>query len=298
MRNKILGIVLTILLFISLDRISGLFLNVGLEKYFGLNTPSKVLLIGHSHLMLATDKKKMEDELGCKVAKYCREGVNAIDRLQMAKHYLDSKYADSLKVVLYGVDQFMLTGEQLSENAYKLFYPFMDDPAMDSYIYQSTDKLDYWQHKLVATTRYSDALLNSSLRGWMNNWDNYKFGRLNVDQLRKDIAKGQQRKIHFNQDLQKAFENTLQLFVDRKIQIVLVNTPVAKLLNEAEPEPYQKIISYFQELDDTSEWIHYLDLNPTNSDRYELFFDAIHLNTDGQKVINDEIVEYLRKEVM
>jgi lysophospholipase L1-like esterase len=35
----------------------------------------------------------------------------------------------------------------------------------------------------------------------------------------------------------------------------------------------------------------YWDMNPEYSERYELFFDPIHLNPQGQKVASDKIIE-------
>lgn len=142
MYKKIVSILLFLSLFICIDRGMGWVLNTGLEDYFGLNQHSEVLLIGHSHLMLAIDKEELEAGIGRKVSKYCREGVNVFDRYEMVKQYLRSSYSDSLKVVLYGVDQFMFTGKGLSENSYKLFYPFMDEDNMNEYIRRSTDHYD------------------------------------------------------------------------------------------------------------------------------------------------------------
>ena len=295
MKKRIVILLSVILLFLSLDRIIGYTLNIGLEKYFGLNTPAKVLLIGHSHLMLATDKAGMETHLGVPVAKYCREGVNVADRYQMVKHYLDTKYADSLKVVLYGVDQFMFTDAGLSANSYKLFYPFMDDKIMDNYIRKEALPLDYWQHKLICTTRYSDALLNSAIRGWMSNWDNYKYGQLDVQQLKYDLSVGKQRHICFERQLVDLFERTLNLLTGKGVRVVLVNTPIAQLLNEYEPEKYRKVIDYFKELDERSKLIYYLDFNPQYEDQYDMFFDPIHINPTGQKKISGDINSFLLK---
>lgn len=46
-----------------------------------------------------------------------------------------------------------------------------------------------------------------------------------------------------------------------------------------------------KQTDATSDNVFYWDLNPKYSEWYELFFDPIHLNADGQKVINEELVE-------
>ena len=291
MKRKILGILLFVFAFIGIDRGIGWILNNGLNRYFGLDQHSKVLLIGHSHLMLAIDKISFEQEIGLPVSKYCREGVNVADRYEMVRQYLSSPYSDSLEVVLYGVDQFMFTGEGLSKNSYKLFYPFIDEENMDRYIRESADFTDYWLHKLVCMTRYTDALINSSIRGYRKDWSNYKTGNLDVEALKEQINKGQQRHIHFERDLIDYFEKTLGLLTQKGIKVILVNTPIAAPLNGYEPDLYRQIISYFQEKADASSLIDYWDFNPQFSTRYDLFFDPIHLNVRGQKVINKEIVD-------
>ena len=65
-------------------------MNNGLNRYFGLDSHSEVLLIGHSHLMLAVDKVNFEAGIGHSVSKYCREGVNVSDRYEMIRQYLFS----------------------------------------------------------------------------------------------------------------------------------------------------------------------------------------------------------------
>lgn len=279
-----------------MDRGLGAVINKGIECYYGLNQHSEVLLIGHSQLMLATDKEALEAGIGRKVSKYCREGVNVVDRYAMVRQYLSFPYSDSLEVVLYGVDQYLFTGGGLSKNSYKLFYPFMDEDNMNEYIKQSTDSYDYWLHKLVCTTRYSDVLLNSAWRGWKGNWSNYKEGMLNIASLEKQISKKQKQRIRFDQSLKETFEATLRMLTEKKIRVVLVNTPVARILNEYEPESYKEIIDYFQQLASSSSMIYYWDMNPDFSDQYDLFFDPIHLNPAGQKAINEQIIENFKKD--
>lgn len=297
MLKKILSILIFILLFICIDHGMKTILNCGLNRYFGLDQHSKILLIGHSQLMLAIDKQELEQQTHVKVSKYCREGVNVADRYAMIKQYLSLPCSDSLKVVMYGVDQFMFTGAGLSKNSYKLFYPFIDNPNIDQYIKEYTNTYDYWLHKTVCTTRYSDALINSAIRGWRKDWSNYKEGNLNIESLKRQIAKGQQRHICFEQELIESFEETLRLLVEKNIHIVLINTPIAKPLNEYEPEAYKKIIHYFQEKAAACSLIHYWDMNPQFSDKYELFFDPIHLNPEGQHAVTNQIIkntEYIK----
>ena len=215
----------------------------------------------------------------------------------MIRQYLSSPYRDSLKVVLYGVDQFMFTGEGLSKNSYKLFYPFIDEENMDRYIRESADFKDYWLHKLICTTRYSDALINSAIRGYRKDWSNYKVGNLDVDALKGQIKNGTQRHIHFEQDLIDCFEKTLSLLTQKGIRVVLINTPIAEPLNQYEPEEYHKIITYLQQKADSFPCIYYWDFNPKFSTRYDLLFDPIHLNVEGQKVVSREIVKCFNEEI-
>jgi len=293
--KKALYIVLLLILFVAADRgISGL-LNIGLNRYFGLNQHSQILIIGHSQLMLSFDKEKLEHGTGYKVSKYCREGVNVADRYAMVKQYLDSPFCDSLTTILYGVDQFMFNGEGLSANSYTLFYPFMDHADMNAYIRASASKGDYWKHKLICSTRYSDALLNSSIRGWTRNWENYKTGELDTVTLRQQVDARQQISIHFEPELRDAFEKTIALAEKRQIHIILVNTPVAKMLNEYEPEKFEQVHSYFQSLAEQSAYVDYIDLNPEFAAQYDCFYDPIHVNPKGQEAITKQLIVFLNQ---
>lgn len=289
--KKALNIVLLLILFVAADRCIGGLLNAGLYRYFGLNQHSQILMIGHSQLMLAVDKEELEHETGCKVSKYCREGVNVADRYAMVKQYLDSPFSDSLTTILYGVDQFMFNGKGLSANSYTLFYPFMDNADMDVYIKASASRGDYWKHKLICSTRYSDALLNSSIRGWTHNWENYKLGLLDTVALQRQIDARQQTSIHFEPELRNEFEKTLTLAEKRQIHIILVNTPVAKILNDYEPEKFEQVHAYFQSLAEQSQYVDYIDLNPEFSAQYDCFYDPIHVNPQGQKAITRWLID-------
>ena len=86
------------------------------------------------------------------------------------------------------------------------------------------------------------------------------------------------------------FEKTLELLKQRGIVTILVNTPIAKVLNEYEPVAYQKFNDYIQSKVDSSS-VYYWDLNPEYTDQYELFFDPIHLNVKGQQVINNVLAD-------
>ena len=278
-----------------MDFVISKILEKGIDTFYGLDSHSQILLVGHSELMLAVDKVKMEEKTGCKVSKYTREGVNVADRLIMIKHYFDLPYSDSIKIVLYGVDQFIFTGEGLSANSYKLFYPFMDNKIIDGYVKQNAEnKYDYWSHKIVRTSRYTDALVNAAFRGLTHNWDNFKIGSVDTERLKVDLMNNHAwRQIEFDEANIKSFEETLDFLQQKNVHVFLIKTPMVDLLNEAEPEKYARILSMFRDYESQYKNVTFIDLNPEFLSDYSLFYDYIHLNKKGQEVVTDAIIHEL-----
>jgi len=267
----------------------------GIKTFYGLNSYSEILLVGHSELMLAIDKVTMENELDCGVAKYTREGVNVADRLVMLKHYFDLPCSDSVKIVLYGVDQFIFTGEGLSANSYKLFYPFMDNQIINRYIRENASSMyDYWSHENIRTSRFNDALINAVYRGFMHDWGNFKDGFVDIDRLKEDLAAGSERHIMFEEDNIKIFEETLDFLHRKGVRVFLVNPPLVDLINEFEPEKYAEIMSMFKNYSSRYDNVVFLDYNPEFSSDYSLFYDRIHLNKQGQREVTKAIVGDLK----
>lgn len=290
------GLIIIIVLFFVCDFAIERFMKHGVDEMYGLNQYADVLLVGHSHLMLATDKQQMEKDLGARVSKYTREGVNVSDRKIMIQQFLDSGYGDSLKVVLYGVDLCTFTGEGLSANSYKLFYPFIDDEKIGNYIRQQGGFSDYWLHKLIRTTRYSDdGFKNGAFRGWLHNWSNYKNGKVDIEAYKLCLQNGDERHIQMNPELIAEFKETIEMLTKRGVKVALVNTPTLDLLNNFEPEKYKMIVDWFQTYANEEPLVEYWDFNPDYSSRHELFYDRIHLNVQGQKVISPLITEKIKE---
>ena len=267
----------------------------GVNESYGLNQHSDMLIVGHSHIMLATDKVRLEKEIGIKVSKYTREGVNVGDRKIMVKQYLDSPYSDSLKICLYGVDLCTFTGEGLSENSYKLFYPFMDNQDISEYIHQQASSDDYWLHKIVRTNRYNDdGLKNSSITGWLHDWQNRKTGQVDVEAYKKRLAAGDERHIQMNEELIAAFCETVNMLTAKGVKVILVNTPTLDLLNEFEPEKYDMMMSWFTDYAKNNDMIEFWDFNPEFASGYDLMRDRLHVNVNGQQVITSEIIKRLK----
>lgn len=299
MKKYILIIVLTIATFLGIDYLCDRILLHGVNEFYGLESHSDILLIGHSHLMLATDKKRIEDELHLKVSKYTREGVNVQDRYIMVKQFLNSNYSDSLKICLYGVDLCTFTGEGLSQNSYKLFYPFMDDSYVDRYIESQTDCCDYLLHKIVRTSRYNeDGIKNASLRGWLHDWSNKKNGIIDIKLYHKKLENDDERHIMMNPELIETFKATINMLTDRGIRVILINTPTLDLLNNYEPDKFKNVVEWFEKFTLENDLVEYWDFNPQYSSRHEIFYDRLHLNAHGQEIITTEIINRLKKETL
>ncbi len=292
-RNS-LGVLLFLLIFIVLDLVISLFLLRGVERFYGLKSNAEVLMIGHSHLMLAVDKVTLEEETGLKVAKYTREGVNMADRKVMAEQYFSTATSEP-KVVILSIDPWLFSGEGLSQNSWRLFLPFMDNKEVDSYIKNSAGKkFDYLRYKYIRTGRFNAQLLNASARGWLNNWDNLNFGVVDTIRFGSQEALRDFRPITFNRELMEDFASTLDFLDDTGAKVLLLNSPIWKPMITANQPGYER--SMF--LIDSITEIHcpaakIIDLVPQFSEDTELFFDPIHMNPQGQGAITSDLSKYL-----
>ena len=289
MKRLIVYTLLLLAAFWCLDRTISTALNYGLRQYFGIGSNADILMIGHSHLMLSVDKERLEQGLGVSVAKYCREGVNVFDRQRMIQHYLDT-CSTPPKIVLYSVDPFLFTGKNLSSNSYKLFYPFIDSPVMNNYIqHEALDAWDYWLHKLIHTSRYSDALINSAVRGWMHNWSNLQYGYVSEDVFRR----ASDRAMDFEQARRLCFEQSIKFLADKGIRVLLINSPVSYGFAQRNPKNYERINSYFRSFAEENNLVDYIDYNPVFSHDCTLFLDLVHMNPAGQKVQTERLIRDL-----
>lgn len=277
------------------DRGIGWFLRTGTDKYYGLDQHSEILMIGHSELMLAVDKSAMEQQTGKKISKYCRQGVNIRDRYEMVKHYLSLPVADSLKTVIYGVDPFLFNDAgELSNNSYKLFYPFIGEDNFDVYIRNNAkDDFDYYAHKLICCSRYNDELINCSIRGWLKNWDNMKFGKVNIKNTIAAANEGRIIKIAPDTTQIRVFKANINYIVSKGYRVVLLNTPNVFPLIAENGDAYLSIIKMYEDMAQHPQ-IDFWNFDKEMSKQYDLFFDNIHLNNEGQKVMSEKIADKIK----
>jgi hypothetical protein len=285
-----------ILFFFFLDFLVSAFMLRGAERFYGLKSDADILMIGHSHLMLAVDKMMLEEESGLKVAKYTRKGVNMADRMVMVEHYYSVCKTKPESVIL-SIDPWLFTGEGLSQNSWKLFLPFMDNREVDDYIKTSSNsRFDYLRYRLIRSSRFDVGLLNAASRGWLNNWDNLKFGTIDTIRYSNKETLSQFRPISINQELADDFVNVLDFLHKENIKLLLLNTPIWKPLVDVNSQDYERSIDMIEKLKS----IHcpsaiIIDMVPEFSERTELFYDPIHLNPQGQKVITQRLIDYFKE---
>lgn len=285
-------IALVIIVFFAVDGILGFALTKGLKKYYGLGSDSKIALVGHSHLMLGVDKKLLEKELGVPVAKYTREGVNIADREIMIKQLL--RQNKDLKLIIYEIDAWSFTGEGLSSNSYTLFYPFLGSKEVDRYVKSQASFGDYWLHKIVKTSRFNELLISSSIRGYLHNWANLKYGTIDTTRYKNEISNGDFRRIDNSDENIDILKQSISELKENNIQVILLYVPTIDFYNQAEPKKFKETMDIFNSLEKEFSNVKILNYIEPYSHDYTLFYDPIHMNPKGQKIITLKLVDDLK----
>lgn len=294
MKKKLIQIFIFLLILFTLDWSVAKIIQIGLERYYGLDQEADILLIGHSHMMKSCNKTTLEKELNLKVSKYCREGVMVQDRYAMVQHFLSTQKDKSVPYVLYGVDPFMFNEGDLSLNSYKLFYPFMDIPVMDTLIRKETSTWhDYPIHKYIRCSRFTDNMIYRSARGWAGYWESFQNGIIPDARWNSQP----QWKVNMPKDIEQTFLDTINLLVKQGCHVILVHPPVIDAFRKANPDAFAYMIAYYQQLADSHPQIDFIDYSPQFSHRQELFEDPVHVNRAGEKLMTEALIHDLRKTI-
>lgn len=293
MKKHLLYLIIFISTFFLLDYVVHSFLEKGLHNYFGIGKTNEIALIGHSHLMLGINKSKLEEKIGKPISKYTSEGVNVSDRKLMINYLLENN--PNIKYIVYGVDAWMFTGEGLSKNSYKLFLPFMDDQSINKEIKNQAPFDEYLQKNIIRTSRYTETLINSSLRGHLSNWSNLKIGIVDTLKLKQNIINGDFRKINSTLENKKIFEETIALLNKKNIKVILVYVPTISYYNKGEPQKFNDELNYFRQLNNNNPMVEYLEYIEIWENKYNYFFDPIHLNPQGQEAFTNAFSTDLKK---
>lgn len=292
MKRTIFRFIVFLVILFALDRGVAAFFTKGLETYYGLDQEADILLIEHSHMMKSCDKEKMEQELGVKVSKYCREGVMVRDRYAMIQHFLSTQKDNSVPYVLYGIDPFMFREGDLSLNSHKLFYPFMGVDCIDELIREkSTEWHEYPVHKYIHCTRLTDNMLYRSVRGWAKYWTSFQNGRITD----ADWKSPHPWEVYIDKEAEEIFLKTIDLLLKHNCHIVLVHPPIIDSYRSSNPEAFEYMMNYYKRLADSNPNIDILDYGPLLSNKQEIFEDPVHVNLTGCKLMTEALIQDMRK---
>lgn len=292
MTTHLLRILIVLALFLAGDIAIFHSLKTGLDRYYGLNKPARILCVGHSHIVLGIDAERMEKELGVPVAKYATAGANTLDRLWMVRHFL--KKQPSVKTVVYGVDPRLFDAEGLSSASYTLFLPYINDPVMSEYLWRESTWQEYAAARTIRSTRFRDQTLNTSLRGLLSRCERKKTTRIRIEDYQGRIAREKDRKIRVSPESRKCFLETIEFLSRRGINVVLVFIPIIDLLNDTAPIDQAVVIEIFKKLAKKNKNVYFLDYNTDYQHRHELFYDLQHLNREGNEIVTGRLIEDLR----
>lgn len=294
-RNFILKAILFAFILICIDQIISIGFRKGLDNYYNLAKPAKILCVGHSQTVLGLDKVRIEKELGLPVAKFALEGANTADRLALI-HYYFARQPNSVKVVIYDVSAHTFTSDGLSSNSYRLLFPFLENVEVREFVHKNCQSWsEYWLRILFCTPRYNESSLSLAVRGYLGYWGNLKMGTIDTERLKNDISHGRFRRIKLDNANIQVFEDTIAFVREHGILVVLVNMPAVDLLNQAEPEKYRLAMEKLRAFSARDKGILFLDYNKDYEQQHSLFYDSIHLNADGQKVVTERLIADLRK---
>ena len=272
------------------------FFNHCLSVYYCLE-PADVLCIGHSMSEMGIDKTQLEKSLNRPVAKYCMNGAGPVERLVMLKHYLEAVKTPP-KILVYDVSARTFSSG-LARESYQLFLPFLNHSNVcTAFIRKNVTDPEFVFLTLSPLSRYENTRLGAVQRGLARNWKTRKNTKFDPELFRQQVAKGEFWHISQVAEAVEAFEETLKLCRENGIRVFLAALPCVDILNDAEPEQYEQIMSFLKKHCDEDGNVVLYDFNPAFSRRYELFADPIHLNPQGQSAVTDTLGRALLETVL
>jgi hypothetical protein len=273
----------------ALDRL----LYAGLQRYFGMRGEATVLCVGHSRTVLGIDRAGLQRLSGLPTAKFAVNGANGTDREAMIRFFL-ARHPE-VKVVVYDVEASSFTSRELSSNSYRLFFPFLDQPDMRRYLArEAPSPSEVWVRRIVRTARYDETTFWLAVRGWRADDRNLKAGQIDMGRERERIAQGKARPVRIEPAARDAFLRTVRFVRGRGVRLLLVDMPTADVLNAVDAGAREAVRQTFRDLAASDPGIVYLDLSREYETRHELFYDAIHVNAAGQRVVTERVAGAVR----
>lgn len=291
--SNILRALVFLAVMVGLDLAIGYALEDGLKHYFGMDGKVDVLCVGHSRTILGIDTEMLSRETGLKVSKYAVNGANTVDRDAMIRQFLGEH--PEVRLVIYDVEASTFSNDGLSSNSYRLFFPFLDNPEMNSYLRQQCrSRSDLLVRKFVRTARYDEVTFSLALRGTLGMNRNLKYGRFDEGSARRWLKKGKNRPVKIDPKSYQAFRSTIDFLKSQEVPVLLVDMPTVRLLNQAEWPASKGVRDIFRGFGEQYDNVDYFDLSTDYQNEYGMFYDMIHLNAQGQKVVTARLAEKVK----
>lgn len=253
-----------------------------------------VLCVGHSRTVLGIDAGMLARETGLKVAKYAVNGANIADRDAMIRQFLSEH--PEVQLIIYDVEASTFSSDGLSSNSYRLFFPFIGNPEMGAYLEtQCKSRKDLFLKEIVRTARYDETTFSLALRGLLSMNKNLKYGHFDEDRAKRWIAQGKNRPVKINPGSYEVFLTSVDFVKSRGVKMLLVDMPTVKLLNQAEWPASEDVRSIFRRFGEEYSNLDYYDLSTAYQSDYEIFYDMIHLNAEGQKRVTAVLTEKVKR---
>lgn len=280
-----------------IDLMIGSVLDMGLRRYFGMDGKVDVLCVGHSRTVLGIDAEMLSRETGLRVAKYAVNGANIADRDAMIRQFLTEH--PEVRLIIYDVEASTFSDDGLSSNSYRLFFPFLDNPEMGAYLNkQGLARSDFWLKKIVRTARYDETTFSLAMRGLLGMNRNLKHGRFDEARARRWIEQGKSRSVKIDSKSYKAFLATVDFVHSRGVTMLLVDMPTVDLLNQAERPASEAVRAMFGKFEEQYTNLDYYDLSTAYESDYGIFYDMIHLNAEGQKIVTSVLTQEVKKRIL
>ena len=91
------------------------------------------------------------------------------------------------------------------------------------------------------------------------------------------------------------FRQTLDFLLENGCQVVLVHPPIIDAYRRSNPEAYEYMRNYYQQLADSDPRIHFLDYGPKFSHRQEFFEDPVHVNRTCERLMTEELIRDMKR---
>jgi hypothetical protein len=286
-----------LVIYLSDTVIAGL-LKYGLEGCYGINSPVDIIFVGNSRVEAGIDPKVVSDRLKVPVAKFAIGGANTSDRLEMVKYWL-SKRTTPVKCLVYGVDQYTFRNSRFKggEDAYRHFYPFIDNCGVAEYVKQNTNSLEeYYLKKYIKLSRYNNQDKSLSLGYFLNKEEAHADGIVNLKN-RNDVSRNlSDYTTSIDDEGITVFEGTLNYLSQKKIPVVLLYFSTTDVLNDLNGSRYRESISLLRAFAEKYKGtVQICEFTAEWSTRYDLYSDYSHLNRKGQVLASQLVSDFLEQ---